>query len=155
MAPLWYTASASFFTFLVGKTPNIPTKYGFPIRTTKICLFSVPVIFPVPRRRIIKICEKILRNYESHGPFLDTINSLFFPLGASIFSPFYSDLFTYLGHYNLSNISYHILYIVSGLVWYTLTEKIRFRIYFPNTTPPIFQPNHNKFFLSGLYWAKA
>ncbi len=62
-----------FFAFLVGKVLNIPTKYGFPIRTTKICLISVPVIFSVPRRGIIKSCKEISRNYGSSGPFLDTI----------------------------------------------------------------------------------
>lgn len=62
-----------FFAFLVGKVPNIPPKCGPFIRTAKICLISFPVIFSVPRRKIIKISEKILRNYESGGHNLDTI----------------------------------------------------------------------------------
>lgn len=62
-----------FFAFPVGKTANIPPKYGFPIRTAKICLISVLALFSISRRKIIKSCEKILQNYESSGHNLDTI----------------------------------------------------------------------------------
>lgn len=111
------------FAFLVGKWRNMPIKYGATIRTTKICLISVLAIFSVSRRKIIKISEQILRNHESNGHFLDTIKSPFFPLCKSGFSPFYSDHFTCVGHYNLSNISYHILYFLCGPLRYTLTKK--------------------------------
>ena len=76
------------FPSLVGKCRKIPIKYGSFIRTTKICLFSDPVIFFVSRRGTTKSCQKILRNYESNGPLLDTIKSPFSPCAQAYFLNF-------------------------------------------------------------------
>lgn len=71
--PVWCTVNAKILLFLVDKSVNIHDFSANYIRTTKICLISVPVTFPVPRRGIIKSCKEISRNYGSSGPFLDTI----------------------------------------------------------------------------------
>lgn len=83
----------------------MPIKYGATIRTAKICLISFPVIFPVPRREIIKNCEKISRNHESGGHNLDTIKPTLSPCVQAHFLHFIVPFLHILGHYNLSNIS--------------------------------------------------
>ena len=84
-----------FFVFPVGKVQNIPTKCGSATRTTKICLFSAPAIFPVPRREIIKNCEKISRNHESGGHNFDTIKYIRMTLLCGKINPAYSVQSTY------------------------------------------------------------
>ena len=73
----------------------MPIKYGSFIRTAKICLISFLVIFSVPRRRIIKSCEKISRNHESGGHNLDTIKYIRMTLLCGKINPAYSVQSTY------------------------------------------------------------
>ena len=138
MDPVWCTANAVFFAFLVDKVRIIHTKYGSTIRTAKNRLISFPVIFPVPRRKIIKISKKISRNYESNGLFLDTIKSPFFLRGRVYFPHFIVPFWHALGHYNsnnIRNISYHILHIFSGPFLVHPNRKIRFQICFSRRIP--------------------